>query len=247
MQWQEHGFILTTRKHGEQSLLVNLFTKEQGVHAGMLRVSKKQQGAWQIGNYVDATWKGRLSEHLGSYKLELLESNAAFMLSDPLRLSALHSACELLQKTLHERDPYPDIFTLFQALLVSLKQDQNWRYFYLHFEITLLRHLGFGLDFSECAATGVTEDLIYVSPKSGRAVCATAGEPYKEKLLPLPEILQKNAENGACSASDMDKGLAISGYFLDKYMFQPYRKTLPFARVRLKEMIQTQTHELETT
>lgn len=231
MDWRDDGIVLSLRKHGESSVVVHLLTREHGRHAGLVRGgnSKKQRGVLQPGNEVHANWRARLEEHLGGYTIELLDGHAARVLSDPGRLAAMSSACALVDDCLQEREPHPDLFASLKALLTVLTEEE-WSATYVAWELSLLAELGFGLDLSQCAATGATDDLIYVSPKSGRAVSAEAGAEYREKLLPLPQFL---IGRGASENMALADGLKLTGYFLDRYMLGPHGKLLPDVRARL--------------
>lgn len=233
MDWRDEGIVLSLRKHGESSVVAHLLTRAHGRHAGLIRGgnSKKQRGVLQQGNEVHATWRARLEEQLGSFSVELLDGHAARVLSDPGRLAAMSSACALVDSCLPEREPHPDLYAALRALLEVLN-DEGWEAAYVAWELSLLAELGFGLDLSECAATGDTDDLIYVSPKSGRAVSRTAGEAYREKLLPLPQFLIGRVSGEEPALAD---GLRLTGYFLDRHMLAPHGKLLPDARARLSD------------
>ena len=103
----------------------------------------------------------------------------------------------------------------------------------MRFELGLLGALGFGLDLDSCAATGETENLIYVSPKSGRAVSAEAGAPYADKMLPLPEFLiGPKTGSGRPGKTDIRAGLHLTGHFLQHHVLAASDKELPAARGR---------------
>ncbi|MBT5495649.1 MAG: DNA repair protein RecO [Alphaproteobacteria bacterium] len=231
MDWQDDGIVLSLRKHGESSVVVHLLTREHGRHSGLVRGgnSKKQRGVLQPGNEVHANWRARLEEHLGNFSVELLDGHTGRVLSDASRLAAMSSACALLDICLPEREPYPNLFASLKALLLVLP-DEGWEGAYVAWELSLLAELGFGLDLSACAATGVTENLIYVSPKSGRAVSAEAGEVYRDKLLPLPRFLLGNA---ASDSNSLGEGLRLTGYFLERHVLSPHGHLLPDARSRI--------------
>lgn len=231
MEWQDEGYVLAVRPHGESAAIVSLLTAENGRHAGLVRggQSRRQRGLLQTGNKVDAVWRARLEEHLGSFTLELQSSAVALVLDEPARLAALSSAAVLVEATMPERDPCPGLYQSFAALMEAL-EGEHWAATYVYWELHLLMDIGFGLDLGECAATGATEELIYVSPKSGRAVSRGAGAPFKEKLLALPGFLHGGGEAGE---SDIADGLALTGYFLQRHVFQPRQKALPDTRLRL--------------
>ena len=231
MDWRDEGIVLSFRKHGESAVIAHLLTQHHGRHAGLVRGgnSTKMRGVLQQGNELSVQWRARLENHLGSFAIELQEGHAARVLSDPGRLSAMLSACALVDLCLPEREPHPTIFATLQALLLALP-DAAWAAAYVAWELSLLAELGFGLDLSTCVASGATTNLIYVSPKSGRAVCAVAGENYKDKLLPLPQFL---VGKDVVEPRDIADGLRLTGYFLGRYVLAPHAKILPDARARI--------------
>jgi DNA repair protein RecO (recombination protein O) len=233
MDWEDEGYVLAVRPHGESSAIVSLLTAEHGRHAGLVRggQSRSKRGLLQPGNRVAVNWRARLEEHLGSYKLELQSSAVATILDAPGRLAALSSAVTLIEETLPERELSRGIFSMFNTLMEAL-DGEHWAATYVVWELNLMMGIGFGLDLSECAATGTTEDLIYVSPKSGRAVCRAAGEAYKDKLLALPPFLLGKDE---ASRADIANGLALSGFFLERHVFGPRQRLLPDTRRRLAD------------
>ena len=237
MDWNDEGFVLSAKPHGENALIVSLLTLEHGRHAGLVRggASAKRRGIYQPGNVVRAQWRARLAEHLGTYSCELAQSVAATYLHDPLRLLALSAATTLVDLALPEREPVPYLYGTLEGLLTSLS-DPGWQAMYVRWELDLLGELGFGLDLTECAATGLQEDLAYVSPKSGRAVSVGAAVPYRDRLLPLPAFLIEHSAVEP-SAIDIADGLALTGYFLKRHVIGDTRATLPAARQRLAEGI----------
>ncbi len=232
MDWQDNGIILSVRKHGETSAIVNVLTRTHGRHAGLVRGGggKRMSGILQPGNKVQARWHARLPEHLGTYTVEPVTAYAASALSDARKLAALTSACALIEAALPERQAHPAVLDGLEVLLTSLDDDTVWPVIYVKWEIGLLAELGFGLDLAHCAATGTTEDLTYVSPRTGRAVSTAAAQPYKERLLPLPAFL---LDSGA--DADIAGGLQLTGYFLENHVFQHRDADMPAARRRLAE------------
>ncbi|MGE5539101.1 MAG: DNA repair protein RecO [Gemmatimonas sp.] len=242
MEWSDEGLVLSARRHGENGAIVALLTREHGRHAGLARGANGRgaRGVYQPGNHVSARWRGRLSEHLGNWTCELIAGYAAATLDDPGRLTALSSACAVLESALPEREPadrvYRDTLTFVSALAGDDGPARQWAATYARWELQLLSDLGFGLDLSACAATGVTEDLAFVSPKSGRSVSATAGAPYRDKLLVLPEFL-KVPEAEPADGAAIRAALRLTGYFLERHVFAPQDRTLPPARTRLIEAL----------
>ncbi len=241
MDWLDDALVLSARRHGESAAVVTLLTRAHGAHAGLVRGGwgRRRRSLVEPGNRVQAHWRARLAEHLGNYTLELDHAFAAAVLESPLRLAAMSSALALTQGALAEREPHPGLFDALVALMGALdgeETDENasglgWQSAYVKWEVGLLAELGFGLDLETCAATGSREDLIYVSPKSARAVSREAGHPYREKLLVLPGFLKVPgglAEDGAAIMA----GLKITGYFLDRHVFAAHDRKLPEARSR---------------
>ncbi len=231
MQWSDEGIVLSARPHGETAAVVHLLTRGQGRHAGLVRggQGRRARGIYQPGNLVAARWSGRLAEHLGTYSCELLESYAARVLDDPARLAALSAAAAVCERALPEREPHAACFEGFLALLEALAGD-HWAEAYVRWELALLAELGFGLDLGACAAGGANDQLAYVSPRSGRAVSLTAGEPYRDRLLALPGFL---AGRGGGGLEEVGQGLALTGFFLERHVFAPHHRDLPASRRRL--------------
>jgi DNA repair protein RecO (recombination protein O) len=234
MEWRDAGFVLAVRRHGESAAIVELLTGEHGRHAGLVRggQSPRMRAVLQPGNEVAAAWRGRLAEHLGTLTCELARAHAARILDDPDRLAGLTAAAALVAATLPEREPHPDIFASFGSLVQALDSAIDWPARYVGWERDLLAALGFGLDLGRCAATGVTTDLAYVSPRTGRAVSRAAGLPYHDKLLYLPEFLWRAVP---ADRHQIALGIALTGHFLAHHVFLPQGRTLPAARSRLAE------------
>lgn len=230
MDWTDRGIVLSARKHGETSLIVQLLTAEHGRHAGLVRggASSRARGLYQPGNLVAAQWRARLAEHLGNFSCEMIHGGAALLMDDGARLAALSSASALVESALPEREPYADVFESLSALLDALGHP-GWEAAYVRFELGLLASLGFGLDLARCAATGANDDLAFVSPKSGRAVSLSAGEAWRDKLLALPRFLLLDE---APVAGAVGQGLALTGYFLERHVFAPQGQRMPAARIR---------------
>jgi len=234
MEWHDRAFVLNARRHGESAAIVELLTGEHGRHAGLVRggQSPKLRAVLQPGNEVTAVWRGRLSEHLGTIACELVRPHAAGLLDDPDRLAGLTAAAALVTAGLPEREPYPDAFASFEGLLQALDSAINWPAHYVEWERDLLAALGFGLDLSCCAVTGATNDLAYVSPRTGRAVSRSAGLPYSDKLLVLPRFLwcDEPADPG-----QIELGMKLTEHFFVHHVFVPQGRTVPAARSRLAE------------
>ncbi len=231
MEWSDEGIVLTVRRHGESAAIVSLLTLGHGRHAGLVRGggARRMRGFLQPGNSVSANWRARLEEHLGTLTVEPMVSHAA-LYDQPGPLAALTAATALVEAALPERAPHPELYRLLGELLEALDRP-GWAEAYIRWELRLLADLGFGLDLGSCASTGSNDGLAFVSPKSGRAVSLSAGEPWRDKLLPLPRFL--SPEGGAPDLGQLEEGLRLTGWFLERHVFAPHNARTPDARERL--------------
>lgn len=244
MEWSDEALVLSVRPHGETASIVELFTRDYGRYVGFVHGGRSRalRPVLQIGNHVDATWRARLADQLGHFTLELRRGYAAEAMHDPARLALLTSIAALA-RLLPERDPHASLFEISQFVLSYLDDADVWPALYVRWELALLEELGYGLDLAQCASTGATEELIYVSPKSGRAVSREAGEPYAERLLRLPAFLRRG-RSGAVTHEDVLNGMALTEYFLTTRVWQPRELTVPEARVRLHQLLRKSINEL---
>ena len=247
MEWTDDAIILSTRKHGEGAVIVDALTRNHGRHAGLVRggAGKAMRGVLEPGNEVSLHWVARLAEHLGNYSVEMIKPRASALMHDPLLLSGLSSACALVQLTLPEREPHATVFEGLRALLDAMQTLELWPAVMVRWELGLLGELGFGLDLGACASTGQSDDLMYVSPRSGRAVSRVAGEPYLNRLLALPPFLL-GPDNGA-SVADMQAGFELTGFFLSRHVMQPHGRTMPPARERFRDWLQKTADKSDAT
>jgi DNA repair protein RecO (recombination protein O) len=231
MEWRDEGVVVSVRAHGETSAIAEILTAEHGRWSGMVKGGRSRQlrPVLQPGNLVMATWRARLEDHLGLFQLEPLSLKAGFILSHPLKLAGLSTMMAIAQM-LPEREPHPRLYQASHVVLAAMEDDVIWPTLLVRWEMGLLDELGFGLDLSRCAATGQEDDLAYVSPKSGRAVCREAGLPYHEKLFRLPAFL--NGGEGA-TPDDVIEGFKLTGFFLERHVFSPRQATMPVARAWL--------------
>ncbi len=231
MQWTDEAIVLGAKRHGETSVILELLTHGHGRHLGLVRggAGSRTRGVLQPGNSLRATWRARLDEHLGHYTLEGLNLRAAGFLP---AAHAVHGVTHLaaLCRLLAEREAHAAIYEALDAILDCLNEPRRAAPMIARFELNFLAELGFGLDLSSCAATGATDELIYVSPRSGRAVSRAAGEAYRDKLMRLPAFLQ--SESGPESAADLADAFVLTGFFLDRHAFGPRGLAVPEARAR---------------
>lgn len=237
MEWRDEGIVLSVRRHGETSVILDVLTRGHGRHAGLVRGgrSARQRSALQPGNSLDVSWRARLEEHLGGYTAELLQPRAAIIMNDPAALAGLSSMC-WLSGLLAERQPCPEMFEASQLVLDMMNGQGPWPALLARWELGLLSALGFGLDLSRCAATGGTDNLTYVSPKSSIAVSAEAGLPYADRLIALPGFFR----DGGCRApshDEINQGFILTGFFLDRHVIGPRGLKMPDARLRMMQKL----------
>jgi len=236
MEWVDDAIVLGSRPFGEGKLVAEVFAREHGRFGGVVHGGRRAAPALQPGNLVHAGWKARLSEQLGFFNpLDLAEPYASRVLSDSGALSAISTAIALVRAATAERQAYPGLFEGLIVLLEALPTEEIWPAIYVRFEIGLLAQAGYGLDLARCAITGTTEDLAWVSPRTGRAASAEAGAPFADKLLRLPPFLLDGA--APVEEGDVADALALAGHFLERRLFDQRGENIPDTRRRLIERL----------
>ena len=217
MDWHDQGILLSSRRHGETSAIIETFTPEHGRHAGVVRggTSRKIAPILQPGAQLDLRWRARLEDHIGTFTVEPVRSRAAQVMNDREALAGLNAVCALLLFCLPEREGQRDLYIRTEQLLDLLGEHDIWPLAYLRWELALLDLLGFGLDLGKCAVTGATEGLAYVSPKTGRAVARDAAGEWADRLLPLPPILRGE---GIGPDEEVADGFETTGHFLKMHV-----------------------------
>lgn len=233
LEWNDEAVVLSARPHGENGAVVSLLTSSHGRVMGYVygATSSRTRGVIEIGNIVSAQWQAKSQDQLGSFTLEMEKGSLAAVIDDPLKLTALQSACTLADKVLPEREIHAGVFEGMKALIAAFDAD-FWPAVYVYWEMGLLKTIGFGLDLSKCAVTGGIEDLLYVSPKSGCAVSIAGVGIYKDRMLRLPPFLRGAA---GMENDDVRDGLKLTGHFLLHRVFSLSNSNLPEARLRLEE------------
>ncbi len=236
MDWRDEGILLSMRRHGEATALIEVFSALHGRHAGAVRggASRKMAAVLQPGAQLDLIWRARLDAHLGSFTVELIRARAGPLLGDRLALGALTSAAALCRFALPERMAYPGLYAQTLRLLDSLGAP-GWLRGYAQWELALLDATGFGLDLDQCAVTGRATGLAYVSPRTGRAVTQDGAGDYAARLLPLPAALHD--ASAPFSAEDLRAALHLSGYFLQNWLADSTGRPLPEARARFLTLL----------
>jgi DNA repair protein RecO (recombination protein O) len=237
MQWSEDGIVLATRRHGETSLIVEVMTAGHGRHLGLVKGgrSRRLRPTLQPGNTLMLTWRARLDEHLGNFRVEPLVERGARLIASPVGAFGLALAAAHL-RLLPERDPHPRLYAALAALLDCLDRPALAGELMARFELLLLDELGFGLDLSACAATGRRDALVYVSPRSGSAVSREAGLPYADRLLQLPAFLL-DVPGETCEPGELNAAFKLTGFFLGRHVYEPRGLADPHPRASFLKAI----------
>lgn len=238
MEWSDEGIVLGCKQHGEANVVLEVMTALHGRHFGLVRGgrSRRLQPVLQAGNSLALSWRARLEDHLGQFSVELLTSRAARLIDSAAALDGLATLTSHL-RLLPERDAHEALFEATRIIVEHLPDPVIAGPLIVRFELALLQELGFGLDLSQCAATGVRDGLAFVSPKTGRAVSAAAGEPFRDKLLALPRFIRHGTNDPVPDTHDIAAGFALTGYFLDRHVFEPRGLPAPLARERFAQRV----------
>jgi DNA repair protein RecO (recombination protein O) len=237
LEWRDHGILLSVRRHGESSAIIDVFTEEHGRHAGVVRggAGRRMAPVLQPGAQLDVTWRARLEDHLGSYHAEPLRSRAAAAFSGRLALAGLNTVTAMLSFCLPEREPHAGLYTRSEQLLDLLGNEDLWPLAYLRWELALLEEMGFGLDLTACAVTGSRFGLAYVSPKTGRAVSREGAGEWADRLLPLPQVM---LGQGDANDAEILQALRTTGHFLEAHLAPSLgNHPPPEARARLLDLL----------
>jgi len=231
MEWTEQAIAIGTRRHGENGVILEVMTRGRGRCLGLVRGgrSRAMRPVLQPGNSLSVTWRARLEDHLGQFRAEpLVERAGTLMLSRSATYGLQLLAAHL--RLLPERDPHPRLYDPLSVIVENLEDHRIAAEMIVRFEVLLLDELGFGMDLASCAATGSSDDLAYVSPKSGRAVSREAGLPYDNRMLKLPKFLSNRMEGEPPAIMELEQGFALTGYFLDRHVLAPRGLSAPEAR-----------------
>lgn len=237
IEWRDQGILLNARRHGETSVILDVFTPSHGRHSGIVRggTSRKIAPILQPGAQLDLAWRARLEDHIGAFTVEPVRSRAAQAMGDRLALAGLNAVTALVSFCLPEREAHAPLYHRTEALLDLLGQDDVWPLGYLRWELALLEELGYGLDLSACAVTGASDGLAYVSPKTGRAVSKEGAGEWADRLLPLPHVMRGE---GAAPDTEIVEALRTTGYFMESHLAADLGdKPLPEARARFAELL----------
>ncbi|MEN3930620.1 DNA repair protein RecO [Microvirga sp. W0021] len=238
MQWNDEGLILGSRRHGETAVILEVMTRDHGRHFGLVHggASKSKSAMLQAGNIIDLTWRARLDDHLGTMQVEAKEMRTSRFLMSACALHGFLTLAAFL-RVLPERDPHSGVYEAVNTLIDQLDNPEVAAILFVHFERAFLAELGFGLDLSCCAATGTHNQLIYVSPRTGRAVSRIPGEPYKERMLQLPSFLLSDGRGIKPMEEDILAGFNLTGHFLKNWIFEPRAQDIPPERQKFISLV----------
>ena len=241
MDLTDESIVISVKKFSDSTNIMKILTKNAGIYSGLFRI-KKNQGTSGVnipGNTLSVNWRARLSEHLGFFNTELIKSRSSNYLNSPVSLEVLNSICSLVD-IFPEREECNDLFTLLEELLDCLDDAVIWPLLYIKFELLFIEKMGYGLDLSSCAVNGSTNDLSWVSPKSGRVVSSSAAKGWEDRLLKFPEFLNQKKIT-TFSKCDLLDGLNLTEYFLIKRVYSQHGKNLSSSRSRLVDYLKSES------
>jgi len=233
MNLTDEGIAIGVKKFSDSTNLMKILTKDNGIYSGLIRIKKNQgnSGVNIPGNTLSVNWRARLSEHIGFFNTELIKSRSSNYLNSSINLEVLNSICSLMD-IFPEREECIDLYNIIEELLDNLNNTRLWPFLYIKFELLFIERMGYGLDLSSCAVNGSTDNLNWVSPKTGRAVSALGAKGWEDRLLKLPEFLGQN-EIKSVSKADLLDSLKLTEFFLIKRVYSQYAKNLSSSRKRM--------------
>lgn len=239
MRWSDKAIILSTSKYGENSAIITAFSYQHGINKGLVRSiqGKKNRSVFQTGNIVNIEWRGKLQENLGNFTAETEKHIFPLVINNNIKLFGLLSLTSMLETMLQEKETHKSLYLYSLNLLLQIEENVlSWLAKYIIFEIQLLSEIGFGIDTQKCAVCNISEDLIYISPKSGRAVCKEHGMPYHDKLIKLPCFI-RSKEYINVDLEEIKNAFSVCNYFFNKYIVKPKYLKMPEARSRFINII----------
>ena len=242
MRLLTEAIVCAVRAHGEHGAIVRALTPGDGMQPGFVRggKSRRLRPILMAGNQIQAEYRARTDEQLAQLSVELIHSRAP-LLEEALPAAALDWSCALAAAALPEAQPYPRLYQALDGLLSAIEAApaaRGWASSLVRYELLILSELGFGLDLTECAATGARDHLAFVSPKSGRAISRDGAGDYRDRLFPLPAFLSEGGEAGWEEVFD---GLRITGHFLARDLPLERQGEVFASRERLVERLKRVT------
>lgn len=238
MHFVADAILLAVRGHGEHGAVVRALTRDDGVQPGYVRGghSRRLRPVLQPANTIRGEWRARTQEQLAALTVELIATQAVLH-REPLAAAALDWVTALTAAALPEAQPYPRLYDALGGAIdavAAAPSARGWATGLVRYELLLLAELGFGLDLTRCVATGDSDDLTHVSPRSGGAVSRGAAAGYETRLFALPAFLR---EGGGAAWPAVFDGLALTGHFLDRDILTDRRRDVMAARGRLVDRL----------
>jgi DNA repair protein RecO (recombination protein O) len=230
---EDEAIVLQIRQYNESGILVKLFTKNHGICSAFTKKSKNNNLCLQIGNIIDIHMSTRVEGQLYKLNCELQESLFGHIINDRVKLTAITSILELITILMPEHETHINFYNSLLNFISIIKQS-NWHKTYILLEQELLKISGFGLALQECGETGIKDNLIYVSPKTGRAISKQIGLPYDHKLLKLPEFMVN--DNIEITKKTFNQALYLNRFFFENHLFKSINKRMPDSRAKLDEV-----------
>ena len=144
MNWEDEGFLLSKIKFRENANIINVFTTRRGKVSGIVYggTSRKIRNFLQISNKIFIIYSSKSENRLGYFKTELIEAISPKYFNDKKKTTALLAISSILNLLLPESQPYKDLYINLNSLLKNFEQ-KNWIFFYILWELKLLKELGF--------------------------------------------------------------------------------------------------------
>lgn len=217
MNFNNKSIILDKTLLKEDLWIIKVFTRDHGIYSGVLKKSKKkQQPIPQKSDLIDFFWQARLIEHVGYCKIELIQSIFSYVMLEKKKIYSINAILDIINLSFQERDPHPILFDYLNNYLINLCKFPFSFTNHIFLEMNILTECGYHIDLTQCASTGSESNLIYVSPRSGKAVSREAGDKYKNSLLVLPEFILLGTEPK--DRYEIDKANILIEYFLKRYL-----------------------------
>jgi DNA repair protein RecO (recombination protein O) len=247
MQWSDYAIILSVWPHGENGVIASVLSENHGVWSGFVYGGMSRQNApcLERGTLVHCHWQGNSETQLGRFSFEMENPYASHFMINRLKLQAMQSLCALCHGALPNKEPQSALYQTSILLFDYMSAEEDallWLQHYIRWEVIFLAQIGFALNLEECAETKSTQNLTHVSPKSGHAVCAQSAAPYHDRLLVLPWFLNRILrEEGAhaLTHTDIQNGLKLTRFFLERRAFQQHSQGMPQERYDLETVFQS--------
>ena len=218
---KDKGIIITKRKFGESSLLIKILSQNHGIYFSLVKnaLKKNNNSIYQAGNLVDFNWIAKNENDLGNFKIEIIKSYLNHIIFNKTKLESFNKIFLIIDRFIPDRDNNPELFNeLLKIIVQSQLEEKKFMSLFIRFCFFLIKNLGYGVDFSQCSVSGVN-NVAFISPKTGNAVCAKVGKKYEKKLLHIPKFLLQN--EAEIENIDIKNGIKLLDFFFLKYEILP--------------------------